>query len=154
MVYNPKKYIPTHDSDSFKLFPFFWITRINGKYINLIEKSLKKINLDNTKRKILMSIDVLSEPNITEISNFAYTKLTTTTKCIYKLQEQGLVICESSEKDERITVVKLTEQGMEKIKKINEIHEITLSGVFSKLEEAQMQQLNHLLIKLYKVIPE
>lgn len=154
MPTNPQKFIPEKDSKSFESFPFFWITRINGKYINLIEKSLKKIDLDNTKRKILLTIETLNEPNITEIANFAYTKLTTATKSIYKLQEQGLVSCYSSEKDERITMVKLTEQGEEIIAKLHQINQIALSGVFSQFEEQEIEQLNKLLIKLCQFIPE
>jgi DNA-binding MarR family transcriptional regulator len=153
MPIDPKDYIPSSDSESYKKFPFFWITRINGKYINLIEKSIKQIDLDNTKRKILLTIDALDEPNITEIANFAYAKLTTVTKAIYRMQEQGLVQCYPSTKDERTTMVTLTEQGLSVIDKLHQINAITLSGVIAQFEEQEMQQLNQLLQKLYHSIP-
>lgn len=151
---NPEKFIPAHTSKSFETFPFFWITRTHGKYINLIEKSLKNINIDNTKRKILLTVEALGEPNITEIANFAYMKLTTTTKSVYKLQEQGLLTCFSSPKDERITIVNLTSEGRKVIEKLHQINLIALSGVFSQFDEGELDQLNSMLVKLYNLLPD
>ena len=154
MVSNPKKFIPENNSKSFETFPFFWITRINGKYVNLIEKTLKNIKIDNTKRKILLTVEALDEPNITEIANFAYLKLTTATKSVYKLQEQGLLRCFSSPKDERITIVQLTSEGEEILEKLHQINLVALSGVFFQFEEGELDELNRLLIKLYKILPD
>ena len=153
MKINPKEFIPDGKSESYLNFPFFWISQINGKYMNLIEKSIKKIDVDNTKSKILLTVGTLGEPNITEIANFSYSKLTTATKAIYRMQDQGLVVCYPSSKDERITRVKLTDEGAQIIVKLKQINAIALSGVIAQFEEEEMLLLNQLLQKLYNSIP-
>ena len=91
MLKDFESFLPNQDPKSLEKFPFFWISQVNGKYAQLIDKSLKKIGLDNTKRKIILSLNALNEANITEISNLSTIKLTTATKAIYRLVDEDIV---------------------------------------------------------------
>ena len=153
MLKNFENYLPNKDPKSLENFPFFWISQVNGKYTQLIDKSLKKLGLDNTKRKIILSTNALGEANITEISNLATIKLTTATKAIYRLVEEGVVEVFSSPHDERISMVKLTEKGYGLVEKINEINRVTLAGILNSFDEKELDHLNGQLKKIFNLMP-
>lgn len=153
MLKNIDNFLPNNDPKSLENFPFFWISQVNGKYSQLIEKSLKKIGLDNTKRKIILSTNALGEANITEIANLSTIKLTTATKAVYRLVEEGIVEVFSSPYDERISMVKLTEKGQSLVEKIHQINHVTLSGILNSFDEKELQQINLKLKKLFDLMP-
>lgn len=153
MLKKLENFLPNNDPKSLENFPFFWISQVNGKYTQLIEKSLKKIGLDNTKRKIILSTNALGEANITEIANLSTIKLTTATKAVYRLVEEDIVEVFSSPYDERISMVKLTEKGHMLVEKINEINCVTLSGILNHFDDKELQQLNQQLKKLFDLMP-
>lgn len=146
-------FLPNNDAKSLQNFPFFWISQVNGKYTQLIEKSLKKLGLDNTKRKIILSVNALKQANITEIADLATIKLTTATKAIYRLVEDDIVEVFSSPHDERISMVKLTEKGLDMVEQINQINRVTLSGILNAFDEDELIALNTQLKKLFDLMP-
>ncbi|SPL70663.1 MarR family winged helix-turn-helix transcriptional regulator [Acinetobacter stercoris] len=152
MLTHLEQFLPNNEPNSLKNFPFFWISQVNGKYTQLIEKSIKKLGIDNTKRKIILATNALGEGSITEIANLATTKLTTATKAVYRLVEDGIVEVFSSETDERISMVKLTAKGLELVDKINQISIVTLSGILNAFDEDELHALNKQLKKLYDIM--
>ena len=148
-----EKFLPNNEPQSILNFPFYWVTQVNGKYLQLMEKSIKKLGLDNTKRKIILSTNSVGEASITEIANLALLKLTTTTKAVDRLVEDGILEVSSSESDERISVVKLTPKGLELVAQLNQIIQVTLSGVLQQFSEAELLHLNQQLQKLADLIP-
>ncbi|ENV45433.1 MULTISPECIES: MarR family winged helix-turn-helix transcriptional regulator [Acinetobacter] len=153
MLKDFESFLPNQDPKSLEKFPFFWISQVNGKYAQLIDKSLKKIGLDNTKRKIILSLNALNEANITEISNLSTIKLTTATKAIYRLVDEDIVTIFSSPFDERISMVKLTDKGYDLVEQINQINKITLAGILNSFEEEELLQLNTQLKKIFDLMP-
>lgn len=57
-------------------------------------------------------------------------KMSTTTKIVYRLKDEGLVETYSCEDDARITRVVLTEKGMEMTHKINDLTNVVLEQSF------------------------
>lgn len=153
MLKDFESFLPNQDPKSLEKFPFFWISQVNGKYAQLIDKSLKKIGLDNTKRKIILSLNALNEANITEISNLSTIKLTTATKAIYRLVDEDIVTIFSSPFDERISMVRLTDKGYDLVEQINQINKITLAGILNSFEEEELLQLNTQLKKIFDLMP-
>ena len=153
MLKDFENYLPNNEPKSLENFPFFWISQVNGKYTQLIDKSLKKIGLDNTKRKIILSTNALGEANITEISNLATIKLTTATKAIYRLVEDEIVEVFSSPHDERISMVKLTEKGYGLVDEINQINRVTLAGILNSFDDKELDALNQQLKKIFSLMP-
>ena len=147
------QFLPNNEPKSIQNFPFFWISQVNGKYSQLIEKSIKKLGIDNTRRKIILRTNALSEGSITEIANLSTLKLTTATKAVYRLVEDEIVEVFSSEVDERISMVKLTEKGKMLVEQINSISAITLAGVLNAFEENELNDLNTQLKKIFNLLP-
>ncbi|WP_139851172.1 MarR family winged helix-turn-helix transcriptional regulator [Acinetobacter pullicarnis] len=147
------QFLPNNEPKSLQNFPFFWISQVNGKYGQLIEKSIKKLGIDNTRRKIILSTNALGEASITEIANLATLKLTTATKAVYRLVEDEIVEVFSSEHDERISMVKLTDKGLKLVEQINSISAVTLAGILNAFDEDELNALNAQLKKLFDLMP-
>ena len=147
------QFLPNTEPKSLQNFPFFWISQVNGKYGQLIEKSIKKLGIDNTRRKIILSTNALGEASITEIANLATLKLTTATKAVYRLVEDEIVEVFSSEHDERISMVKLTDKGLKLVEQINSISAVTLAGILNAFDEDELNALNAQLKKLFDLMP-
>jgi len=153
MLSQLEQFLPNKDPNSLKNFPFFWISQINGKYTQLIEKSIKKLGIDNTRRKIILSVNAVGEASITEIANLSTIKLTTATKAVYRLVEDDIVEVFSSQLDERVSMVKLTEKGQQMVEQINQISQVTLAGILHAFEEEELHDLNKQLKKLFDLMP-
>ncbi|KAB1853696.1 winged helix-turn-helix transcriptional regulator [Acinetobacter tandoii] len=153
MLNHLKQFLPNNEPESLKNFPFFWISQVNGKYSQLIEKSIKKLGIDNTRRKIILSTNALGEASITDIANLSTLKLTTATKAVYRLVEDGIVEVFSSATDERISMVKLTDKGLNLVEQINQISAVTLAGILNAFSEDELHHLNLQLKKLFELMP-
>ncbi|OTG87389.1 MarR family transcriptional regulator [Acinetobacter sp. ANC 4558] len=153
MLTHLEKFLPNNKPGSLQNYPFFWIAQAHGKYTQLIEKSIKKLGIDNTRRKIILSTNALKEASITDIANLSTIKLTTATKAIYRLVEDDIVEVFSSPSDERISMVKLTQKGQALVEQINQISIVALSGILNSFEDEELTQLNNLMKKLFDLMP-
>lgn len=153
MLTHLEKFLPNNTPDSLQNYPFYWIAQVNGKYVQLIEKSIKKLGIDNTRRKIILSTNTLKEASITEIANLSTLKLTTATKAIYRLVEDDIVEVFSSASDERISMVKLTKKGLIMVEQINQISAVALSGILNAFEDDELIKLNKQMKKLFDLMP-
>ncbi|WP_173911124.1 MarR family winged helix-turn-helix transcriptional regulator [Acinetobacter sp. Marseille-Q1618] len=153
MLTNLEQFLPNNEPQSLQSYPFFWVSQVNGKYTQLIEKSIKKLGIDNTRRKIILSTNALGQASITEIANLSTLKLTTATKAVYRLVEDDIVEVFSSEHDERISMVKLTEKGQSLVEQINQISHVTLAGILNAFDEQELHALNAQLKKLFDLMP-
>lgn len=153
MLTHLEQFLPNNEPDSLKNYPFFWISQVNGRYGQLIEKSIKKLGIDNTRRKIILSTNALGQASITEIANLSTLKLTTATKAVYRLVEDNIVEVFSSDQDERISMVKLTEKGYSLVEQINQISQVTLSGILNAFDDQELNDLNAQLKKMFDLMP-
>ena len=148
-----KPYFPANDEFDINEFPFYWIALINSKYSIEMEKKLKKINLDISRWRIAMLLKIHGEMSISDICHHAVAKLPTITKIVYRMQDNGLVTVRNSAKDGRVSVVSITEQGLDKIHQIvdttGDLFDRAFKG-FTDTEIKRMIKLNKkLLANLY-----
>lgn len=43
MLTHLEQFLPNNEPSSLQSYPFFWISQVNGKYTQLIEKSIKNL---------------------------------------------------------------------------------------------------------------
>ena len=153
MLTHLEQFLPNNEPGSLQNYPFFWISQVNGRYSQLIEKSIKKLGIDNTRRKIILSTNALGQASITEIANLSTLKLTTATKAVYRLVEDDIVEVFSSDQDERISMVKLTEKGYSLVDQINQISQVALSGILNAFDAQELSDLNAQLKKMFDLMP-
>lgn len=99
--------------DSFRMeeWPFYWITRFTGRYLQQLEVALKPMELDVPRWRVLMSLRNNTSLSVSEIADHSIVKLPTMTKIVQRMQTDDLVLCRPSETDGRVTSVSLTPKG-------------------------------------------
>ena len=149
----PKKYarfLPTADSSNLEDFPFYWISQVNAQYVQNIDNVLKKYGLDNSRRRILLALDSKPHASVSDLSDMVVSKMSTTTKIVYRLKDEGLVETYSCEDDARITRVLLTEKGVEMTNKINDLTSVVLEQSFEGLTPLQIEKMMESLKHVFK----
>lgn len=144
------KFLPSSEDFSLEQFPYYWITQVYSQHVNQVDHALKKYGLDNSRRRILMALKSNSDASVSEISDMVISKMSTTTKIIYRLKDEGLVETYSCEDDPRITRVVLTEKGFEMTNKINDLTSIVLEQSFDGLTPLQIEKMIESLRHIFK----
>ncbi|PVZ84512.1 MarR family transcriptional regulator [Serratia sp. S1B] len=144
------KYLPASDNIQTSNFPFYWITQIHQKYVENVDHVLKKYGMDNSRRRVLAALLTRPNASVSELSEVLISKMSTTTKLVYRLKDEGYVDTHSCPEDARITRVVLTEKGEEMLKKINDLTGIVLEEAFTGLTPLQIEKLLAQLQHIFK----
>ena len=144
------KFLPSAHNTNFEDFPFYWIMQVHSQYVQNVDQVLKKYGLDNSRRRILVALSYRPNASVSELSDMVVSKMSTTTKIIYRLKEEGLVDTYSCEDDARITRVVLTEKGSEMTAKINDLTSIVLEQSFEGLTPLQIEKMMDALKQIFK----
>lgn len=143
------KYKPASETFEFREFPFYWIVRVSNAYLMKIDKSLKKLKINNTSWRILLILREQGALSVTDIASHAVVKMPTITKSTYKLQVEGLVQIKTSPSDGRVSIVVLTEKGETAVSDIINSTKKTFEHIYDGLTPIEIEQLNSVLQKLF-----
>ncbi|WP_151777653.1 MarR family winged helix-turn-helix transcriptional regulator [Acinetobacter brisouii] len=144
------KYLPASDNIQINNFPFYWISQIHQKYVENVDHVLKKYGMDNSRRRVLGALLLKPNASVSELSEMLISKMSTTTKLVYRLKDEGYVNTYSCPEDARITRVVLTEKGQEILKKVNDLTGIVLEQAFTGLTPLQIEKLLTQLHHIFK----
>ncbi|ENV76864.1 MarR family winged helix-turn-helix transcriptional regulator [Acinetobacter ursingii] len=136
------KFFPNHDEFNLDNFPYYWITQVYGLYVAKMDNSLKKYGLDNSRRRILLAAYLYPDASVSDLSEMTLIKISTTTKILIRLREENLIETMLCPDDNRVTRVKLTQQGEEMVKKINEMTVVLFEDSFKGLKPSDIDRLN------------
>lgn len=92
-------------------WPFYWITRSNNAYLGTLEGVLKKNQLDVPQWRVLMLLHGGQARSVTYLAREAIIKLSTMTRIVQRMGQDGLVKTRPWEEDNRVTEVVLTPKG-------------------------------------------
>jgi DNA-binding MarR family transcriptional regulator len=130
-------------------WPFFWMTQAVGRYLQKLERGLKKTGLDVSRWRVLMCVST-GTISVGEIAEMAIVKLPTMMKIVQRMESDGLVTCESRPSDGRFTDVTLTSEGLEARKTAwqiaNRIYEVS----FRDIPTTDRNALNRLLKRVFE----
>lgn len=129
-------------------WPFYWISQVNGRYVQVLERRLKPIGLDIPRWRVLMALYEDGYLSISRIAEAAVLKLNTTTKIVQRMIAEGLVTTRQGLEDARVTEVTLTEAGeVLRHRALAEAQKI-LTRSFVNISSDELTQLNKLLAKV------
>ncbi|WP_374855655.1 MarR family winged helix-turn-helix transcriptional regulator [Acinetobacter indicus] len=135
------KFLPSTEDFNIEQFPYYWVTQVHAQYVLNVDHALKKYGLDNSRRRILIALKAKPNASISDLSDMVVSKMSTTTKIVYRLKEEGLVETYSCEDDARITRVILTDQGHAMTEKINDLTGVVLEQSFEGLTPLQIEKM-------------
>ena len=144
------KFLPSMENFSLDNFPYYWITQVHAQYVQNVDHVLKKYGLDNSRRRILLSLKFKPHSSVSDLSEMVVSKMSTTTKIVYRLKDEGLVETYSCEDDARITRVVLTDKGQQMTQKINDLTNVVLEQSFEGLTPLQIEKMMESLKHIFK----
>ncbi|MBD8254062.1 winged helix-turn-helix transcriptional regulator [Pseudomonas fluorescens] len=147
------RYNPASEDFHKEDFPFYWLVRVYGRYTVSMEKILKRINLDIPRWRLINILFENGSSSISEISEHAVAKLSTVTKIVYRMKDDGLVETSQSAQDGRVTQVSLTEKGRQAFFDMHTATEELFNRSFEGLTEAQLRKLNLILSSIFSNLP-
>ena len=121
--------------------PYYWITQVHTQYVHNLDHALKKYGLDYSRRRILQALKANPQASISRLSEMIICKMSTTTKIVYRLKDEGLVNTYCCEYDGRMTRVVLTDNGEQMAQKINDLSHIVLDQSFEGLTPLQIEKM-------------
>lgn len=140
------EFSPKHVADDFdpRSWPFFWMTQAVGRYLQQLERGLKKKGLDVSRWRVLMCVNDRTV-SVSEIADLAIVKMPTMMKIIQRMEADKLVKCQSRPTDGRFTDVTLTKKGREARQIAWEIANNIYTRSFQDVPGKDQDFLNHLL---------
>jgi DNA-binding MarR family transcriptional regulator len=144
------KFLPSSEGFSLEQFPYYWITQVYSQQVNHVDHALKKYGLDNSRRRILLALKSKPDASVSDLSDMVVSKMSTTTKIVYRLKDEGLVNTYSCEDDARITRVVLTDKGIEMTNKINDLTAVVLEQSYEGLTPLQIEKMMESLRHIFK----
>lgn len=144
------KFLPSSTDFSLEQFPYYWIAQVYSQQVVQVDHALKKYGLDNSRRRILVALRTHPDASVSDLSDMVVSKMSTTTKIVYRLKDEGLVQTYSCEDDARITRVVLTEKGIEMTNKINDLTSVVLEQSFDGLTPLQIEKMMESLRHIFK----
>ena len=129
-------------------WPFYWLTRFTGRYLNEVEIALKTIGLDVPRWRVLMTLRGPRMLSVSEIADHAIVKLPTMTKILQRMQVDDLVTCSQSAADRRVTEVSLTAKGTESGQHAWEAVNAIYRKAFDGVSDADTARLNRILNRI------
>lgn len=135
-------------------WPFYWISRVNARYVQVLEQRLKPINLDMPRWRVLMSLHEDEHLSVSQIAEFSVLKLNTATKIVQRMLADGLVVTRTSPADARATEVSLTPYGDRMRQLAMAEADSILAGSFLDIAPNDIATLNGLLQKVFNQLGE
>jgi DNA-binding MarR family transcriptional regulator len=144
------------DAESFdpQEWPFFWITQVSGRYLQVLEPRLKRIGLDVSRWRVLMCVRPNSQISVSEVAELAIVKLPTMMKLVQRMESDGLVVLEPRPSDGRVTEVTLTPAGLEARRRAWAVAREIYDRVFSGFKEGEQEKLNLFLKRIFSLLVE
>ena len=105
------RFLPEHEDFSYEEFPFYWLARVHAIYSQEMEKVLKKLGTDIPTRRVLLMLRLHGTVSVSELATHAIIKLSTLTRIVQRMREEGLVETRTNADDARITDVLVTPKG-------------------------------------------
>ena len=144
------KFLPSTDNFELENFPYYWVSQVHAQYVQNVDHALKKYGLDNSRRRILLALKSKPHASVSDLSEMVISKMSTTTKIVYRLKDEGLVETYSCEDDARITRVVLTEKGQRMTLKIKDLGNIVLKQSYQGLTPLQIEKMMESLQHIFK----
>ena len=144
------KFLPSIENFNLEDFPFYWISQVHARYVLNVDHVLKKYGVDHSRRRLLIALESKPNASVSDLADMIVSKMSTTTKIVYRLKDEGLVDTYSCEDDARITRVILTEKGHLMAQKINDLTNVVLEQSFEGLTPLQIEKTMESLKHIFK----
>lgn len=128
--------------------PFYWIIRLENQHKTMMNRVLRPFGLDVPSWLVLNLLQAQGESSMSALATQTSANLSTMTKTVYRLQNQGLVATQTSLNDARVTNVHLTDTGSDLLGRCEQKTAPLIERGLYGFNAPQLQQLNQQLERL------
>jgi DNA-binding MarR family transcriptional regulator len=148
--YNPSTAPDFHREE----FPFYWIARVYGMYTVQMEEALKTVDFDIPTWRVLAILHEQGTTSVSNIATHAIAKLSTVTRIVYRMKDDGLVTTATAAHDGRVTEVSITDAGEKAMQRLKDTTQHLFARSFRGLTPAKIKKLNELLSEIFQNISD
>lgn len=122
-------------SPGFRLddYPFYLIARVDHAYAEQMQQALHRIGMSRPRWRVLLTLREASPRSMSELARITSAKLSTLSRVVERLREDGLVTCAPRAADNRVTEVYLADGGRRALEEVVRVaarqYERALAGV-------------------------
>jgi MarR family transcriptional regulator, organic hydroperoxide resistance regulator len=126
--------------------PFFLMNRTVGAYGLAMERALRAVGTDIPRWRVLMLAHERGPISVGEIAENAVLKLSTATKVVQRLRDEGLVRVQRRSEDARVTDVEASAAGEDAVSVVREAASRLYQHAFRDIAPGDIEQLNKTLV--------
>lgn len=131
-------------------FPFYWLAHAHAIYVVEMEKVLKKLGTDMPTRRVLLVLRLRGTASISDLSRHTIFKMSTLTRIVQRMREEGLVETRTNPGDARVTDVLITPKGDELATRIEQATQKVLARGYEGFSAREMKSLIGSLQKIFR----
>ena len=124
------------------------IMRASNLLVDDLKKTLKNYPINVTEFSVMEFLYSKGEKSIQEIRDRILLASGSATYVVDNLEKKGYITRNVSEKDKRVTYIRLTEEGMKLIDDIFPIHKKNTKRIFEKINDKELVILKEILKKI------
>ena len=124
------------------------IMRASNLLVDDLKKTLKNYPINATEFSVMEFLYSKSEKSIQEIRDRILLASGSATYVVDSLEKKGYITRNVSQKDKRVTYIRLTEEGMKLIDDIFPIHKKNTKRIFEKINDKELVILKEILKKI------
>ena len=124
------------------------IMRASNLLVDDLKKTLKNYPINATEFSVMEFLYSKGEKSIQEIRDRILLASGSATYVVDNLEKKGYIMRNVSQKDKRVTYIRLTEEGMKLIDDIFPIHKKNTKRIFEKINDKELVILNEILKKI------
>ena len=124
------------------------IMRASNLLVDDLKKTLKNYPINATEFSVMEFLHSKGEKSIQEIRDRILLASGSATYVVDSLEKKGYIMRNVSQKDKRVTYIRLTEEGMKLIDDIFPIHKKNTKRIFEKINDKELVILKETLKKI------
>lgn len=124
------------------------IMRASNLLVDDLKKTLKNYPINVTEFSVVEFLYSKGEKSIQEIRDRILLASGSATYVVDNLEKKGYITRNVSEKDKRVTYIRLTEEGMKLMDEIFPIHKKNTKRIFEKINDKELVILKEILKKI------
>ena len=124
------------------------IMRASNLLVDDLKKTLKNYPINATEFSVMEFLHSKGEKSIQEIRDRILLASGSATYVVDSLEKKGYITRNVSQKDKRVTCIRLTEEGMKLIDDIFPIHKKNTKRIFEKINDKELVILKEILKKI------
>jgi len=130
--------------------PFFLMNRTVAAYGLAMERALRSVGTDIPRWRVLMLAHERGPISVGSIAEDAVIKLSTVTKVVQRLRDEGLVRLGRSARDARVTEVELTAAGRKAVTVIRGVASRMYQAAFRDFRADEIELINSMLKRVHR----